>query len=70
MSKRSGDTSERILSIARELFGSRGYTGTSIADIATELGTHPGRAVLPFPFQGRHLERAGRRTPGSVRKTR
>jgi len=36
---RSSDTKQRILSIAAELFARQGYTGTTIADIAGELGT-------------------------------
>jgi AcrR family transcriptional regulator len=35
----STSTRERIIEIARELFAERGYTGTTIADIARGLGT-------------------------------
>jgi AcrR family transcriptional regulator len=51
MAKQSGDTRERILHIARELFASHGYTGTSIADISTELGTTP--AALYYHFRSK-----------------
>jgi AcrR family transcriptional regulator len=51
MSRRTGDTRERILDIAREQFGNRGYTGTSIADISAELGTTP--AALYYHFRSK-----------------
>ncbi|MFF0271115.1 TetR/AcrR family transcriptional regulator [Kribbella sp. NPDC004536] len=35
------DTKAQILAIARELFARQGYRGTSIADIARELGVTP-----------------------------
>jgi AcrR family transcriptional regulator len=35
----SRNTRERILEIARDLFARQGYTGTTIADIASRLGT-------------------------------
>jgi AcrR family transcriptional regulator len=38
-STKTSGTKERILVIARELFARQGYTGTTIADIARELGT-------------------------------
>jgi AcrR family transcriptional regulator len=34
----SPDTRQRILDVALELFGNRGYAGTSVADITTRLG--------------------------------
>jgi len=34
----SGDTRQRIIDIALELFATRGYAGTSIRDIAGGLG--------------------------------
>ena len=34
----AGDTKERILEIALELFAQSGYSGTSMSDIAGELG--------------------------------
>jgi AcrR family transcriptional regulator len=36
---RTSGTRDRILAIAREQFARKGFTGTSIADIAGELGT-------------------------------
>lgn len=34
----TGDTRQRILDVALEMFGERGYAGTSVADITTRLG--------------------------------
>ena len=34
----AGDTKERILKIALELFAEKGYLGTSMSDIANRLG--------------------------------
>jgi AcrR family transcriptional regulator len=34
----SSDTRQRILDVALDLFGERGYAGTSVADITTRLG--------------------------------
>ena len=48
---RSGDTRERILAIAREQFARKGFTGTSIADIAGELGTTT--AALYYHFSSK-----------------
>lgn len=42
-------TKERILVIARELFARQGYTGTTIADIARELGTTTAALYYHFP---------------------
>jgi AcrR family transcriptional regulator len=42
-------TKERILAIARELFARQGYTGTTIADIARELGTTTAALYYHFP---------------------
>jgi AcrR family transcriptional regulator len=43
------DTKQRILVIARELFARQGYTGTTIADIARELGTTTAALYYHFP---------------------
>jgi AcrR family transcriptional regulator len=43
------DTRSRILGIARDLFAQRGFTGTSIADIARELGTTTSALYYHFP---------------------
>ena len=43
------DTKQRILDIARELFARQGYTGTTIADIARELGTTTAALYYHFP---------------------
>jgi AcrR family transcriptional regulator len=43
------DTRQRILAIAAELFARQGYTGTSIADIARELGTTTAALYYHFP---------------------
>src|ERR1700723_2708876 len=48
---RSGDTRERILAIAREQFARKGFTGTSIADIAGDLGTTT--AALYYHFSSK-----------------
>ncbi|MGH3400158.1 MAG: TetR/AcrR family transcriptional regulator [Streptosporangiaceae bacterium] len=48
--KTSG-TRERILAIAREQFARQGFTGTSIADIAGELGTTT--AALYYHFSSK-----------------
>jgi AcrR family transcriptional regulator len=45
----AGSTKQRILGIARELFAQQGYTGTSIADIARELGTTTAALYYHFP---------------------
>jgi AcrR family transcriptional regulator len=45
----SSSTKQRILGIARELFARQGYTGTSIADIARELGTTTAALYYHFP---------------------
>jgi AcrR family transcriptional regulator len=42
-------TKERILDIARELFARQGYSGTTIADIARELGTTTAALYYHFP---------------------
>ena len=46
---RQPDTRQRILAIAGELFARQGYTGTSIADIARELGTTTAALYYHFP---------------------
>jgi AcrR family transcriptional regulator len=43
------DTKQRILTIAGELFARQGYTGTTIADIARELGTTTAALYYHFP---------------------
>jgi AcrR family transcriptional regulator len=43
------DTKQRILAIAAELFARQGYTGTTIADIARELGTTTAALYYHFP---------------------
>jgi AcrR family transcriptional regulator len=43
------DTKQRILAIAGELFARQGYTGTTIADIARELGTTTAALYYHFP---------------------
>jgi AcrR family transcriptional regulator len=48
-STRGGGTKERILAIAGELFARQGYTGTTIADIARELGTTTAALYYHFP---------------------
>lgn len=45
----ASSTKQRILEIARELFARQGYTGTSIADIARELGTTTAALYYHFP---------------------
>jgi AcrR family transcriptional regulator len=45
----ASSTKERILGIARDLFARQGYTGTSIADIARELGTTTAALYYHFP---------------------
>jgi AcrR family transcriptional regulator len=45
----AADTRRRILAIAAELFSRQGYTGTSIADIARELGTTTAALYYHFP---------------------
>src|SRR3984885_13146334 len=46
---RPSDTRQRILAIAADLFARQGYTGTSIADIARELGTTTAALYYHFP---------------------
>jgi AcrR family transcriptional regulator len=43
------DTKQRILAIASELFARQGYTGTTIADIARQLGTTTAALYYHFP---------------------
>ncbi len=45
----ASSTKQRILGIARDLFARQGYTGTSIADIARELGTTTAALYYHFP---------------------
>jgi AcrR family transcriptional regulator len=45
----ASSTKQRILEIARDLFARQGYTGTSIADIARELGTTTAALYYHFP---------------------
>src|SRR6516164_2576603 len=49
MSTSQPDTKQRILTIAGELFARQGYTGTTIADIARELGTTTAALYYHFP---------------------
>jgi AcrR family transcriptional regulator len=48
-SAKAGGTKERILAISGELFARQGYTGTTIADIARELGTTTAALYYHFP---------------------
>ena len=45
----AADTRQRILTIAADLFARQGYTGTTIADIARELGTTTAALYYHFP---------------------
>src|SRR5215471_15461814 len=45
----AADTRGRILTIAAGLFARKGFTGTSIADIARELGTTTAALYYHFP---------------------
>jgi AcrR family transcriptional regulator len=45
----ASDTKQRILAIAADLFSRQGYTGTTIADIARELGTTTAALYYHFP---------------------
>jgi AcrR family transcriptional regulator len=45
----AADTRRRILVIAADLFSRQGYTGTTIADIARELGTTTAALYYHFP---------------------
>jgi len=47
----SGDTRQRIIDIALELFATRGYAGTSMRDIAAELGVTKAALYYHFPLQ-------------------
>jgi DNA-binding transcriptional regulator YbjK len=49
--RQSSDTRARILATARELFARKGYPGTSISDIADELGTTT--AALYYHFSSK-----------------
>jgi AcrR family transcriptional regulator len=46
---RAGSTKQRILAISRDLFARQGFTGTTIADIASELGTTTAALYYHFP---------------------
>jgi AcrR family transcriptional regulator len=46
---RAGSTKQRILAISRDLFARQGFTGTTIADIANELGTTTAALYYHFP---------------------
>ena len=41
----AGNTKERILEVSLELFAQSGYLGTSMSDIAKQLGITKGRFV-------------------------
>jgi AcrR family transcriptional regulator len=45
----AAETRQRILAIAADLFSRQGYTGTTIADIARELGTTTAALYYHFP---------------------
>jgi AcrR family transcriptional regulator len=45
----ASDTKQRILEISAELFARQGYTGTTIAEIAAELGTTTAALYYHFP---------------------
>jgi AcrR family transcriptional regulator len=45
----AADTRQRILAIAADLFARQGYTATTIADIARELGTTTAALYYHFP---------------------
>jgi AcrR family transcriptional regulator len=47
----AGDTRQRFLAVAQELFASQGYAGTSIADIANRLGMS--KASLYYHFRSK-----------------
>src|SRR6266568_1063134 len=47
--QKATDTRTRILEISGELFTRKGFTGTSIADIARELGTTTAALYYHFP---------------------
>ena len=49
--RRERDTRGRILAIAQELFARQGYAGTSIADIAQQLGTS--KSALYYHFRSK-----------------
>jgi AcrR family transcriptional regulator len=49
---RKSGTRERILEISAGLFARKGFTGTSIADIARELGTTTAALYYHFPSKG------------------
>jgi AcrR family transcriptional regulator len=49
MSMSQPGTKQRILTIAGELFARQGYSGTTIADIARELGTTTAALYYHFP---------------------
>jgi AcrR family transcriptional regulator len=51
----AGDTRERILAIASELFAEKGYAGTSIADISGRLGTTKAALYYHFSSKGEIL---------------
>jgi len=47
--RKAADTRTRILDISAELFARKGFTGTSISDIAGELGTTTAALYYHFP---------------------
>lgn len=51
-----GDTRQRILDVALDLFGEQGYAGTSVADIAKRLGTTKAALYYHFTAKGEILE--------------
>ncbi|WP_433360849.1 TetR/AcrR family transcriptional regulator [Actinoplanes sp. CA-142083] len=50
------DTRERILEVALDLFGDRGYAGTSIADISAQLGISKAALYYHFASKGEILQ--------------
>jgi AcrR family transcriptional regulator len=51
----AAETRQRILAIAAGLFSRQGYTGTTIADIARELGTTTAALYYHFPSKAEIL---------------
>ena len=48
----AGETKERILEAALELFAQSGYSGTSMNDIAKQLGITKDSRILCFSTEG------------------
>lgn len=56
----SGDTKERILETALELFAQSGYLGTSMSDIAKQLGITKGALYKHYKSKQEILDVNGR----------